>query len=369
MDAVRRLTIVLFLLYGFLLAIGLMGSAFQAMGSSMAGGLFSGIGNPFAALMVGILATVLVQSSSVTTSTIVAMVGAGQLSLEMAVPMVMGANIGTTVTSTIVSLGSVRRTQEFRRAFACATVHDVFNILAVVVFLPLELATGYLRTSAQWVASQLASDSSSVDATFHSPVKIAVKAGTKWVRAGLESTGLEGTLLEALVLTFSLGLIFFCLIKITTTMRTLLVERIESSINSMLARAGVLGILVGAALTIAVQSSSITTSMLVPLAGAGILTLRNAYPIVLGCNLGTTVTALLASLATGSEAALAIALVHLMFNLCGTILFYWVPGFRSLPPFLAVRVADAATRNKLWVFVFGFALFVVIPAAGIFLFK
>jgi sodium-dependent phosphate cotransporter len=369
----RRLVTVLLLLYGFLLAIGLMSSAFKAMGSDTAGGLFGGIDNPFAALLVGILATVLVQSSSVTTSTIVALVASGELGLAMAVPMVMGANIGTTVTNTLVSIGSVRRSVEFKRAFACATVHDVFNILAVIVFLPLELMTGYLRTSATWLAGQIASDGGSVDATFKSPVKVAVKAGTKWVRSIIEGTGLEGMILELLVLGFAVGLIFFCLVRITKTMRGLLVERIESSINRMLSRSGVIGILVGAVLTLAVQSSSITTSMLVPLAGAGILSLRNAYPIVLGCNLGTTGTALLASLAAAGEpagaAALAIAFVHLFFNVSGTVLFYAVPGVREIPGALAMRLADMATNNKLWLLAYGVVLFVLIPVVGIFLFK
>jgi len=372
-QSLRRIMVVLVLLYGFLLAIGLMSSSFKALGSSTAGGLFDGIDNPFVALLVGILATVLVQSSSVTTATIVALVGTGELGLAMAVPMVMGANIGTTVTNTLVSVGSVRRSHEFKRAFACATIHDVFNILAVIVFLPLELMTGYLRTTASWIAGHLASNGGGVDATFKSPIKVAVKAGTKWVRSGFELTGLEGTILEVFVLAGALGLIFFCLIKITKTMRGLLVERIESSINRMLGRSGALGILVGAVLTVAVQSSSITTSMLVPLAGAGILSLRNAYPIVLGCNLGTTATALLASLAAAGEpagqAALAIALVHLLFNLSGTVLFYAVPVVRDVPAVVATRLAEMATVNKMWLAIYGVTLFVFVPVAGIFLFK
>jgi sodium-dependent phosphate cotransporter len=372
-ESWRRLATVLVLLYGFLLAIGLMSSAFKSLGADTAGGLFAGIDNPFVALLVGILATVLVQSSSVTTSTIVALVGAGELPLEMAVPMVMGANIGTTVTNTLVSIGSARRAREFQRAFACATVHDVFNILAVIVFLPLELMTGYLRSTADWLATLLTSNSASVDATFTSPVKVAVKAGVNWVRSGFEATGLTSTLLEVCVLAGALALIFFCLIRITKTMRSLLVERIESSINRVLGRSGVLGILVGCGLTIAVQSSSITTSMLVPLAGAGILSLRNAYPIVLGCNLGTTATAMLASMAAAGEpagqAALAVALVHLLFNLSGVTLFYAVPMVRDIPIELSIRLAKLATANKAWLAVYGLTLFVAIPVAGIFLFK
>jgi sodium-dependent phosphate cotransporter len=109
--------------------------------------------------------------------------------------------------------------------------------------------------------------------------------------------------------------------------------------------------------------------MLVPLAGAGILSLQNAYPIVLGCNIGTTTTALLASLATGSPMALAIAVVHLLFNLLGTVIFYGLPGVRRIPPAIASRLAEVAARNKAWLAVYAVGLFVLVPLAGILLFK
>jgi sodium-dependent phosphate cotransporter len=364
-----RLALLFVLLYGFLSAIGLMEGAFKVLGAGTTGGLFEGIDNPFAALLVGVLATVLVQSSSVTTSTVVALVGSGQLGLEMAVPMVMGANIGTTVTNTLVSMSSVRRSLEFQRAFACATVHDVFNILAVVTLLPLELATGYLRTSATWLASRIGSAEPAVDATFKSPIKAAVKAGAKQIESWIGSLGLEGAWLGWVTLAVAIVLIFFCLTRIMRVMRALLSTQIEASLNRALARSGLLGILIGTVLTIAVQSSSITTSMMVPLAGAGILSLSNAYPIVLGCNLGTTTTALLASLATTSQTALAIALVHLLFNLSGTLLFYGLPFMRRLPLGGAQRLALAATHNKLWLLFYAVVVFVLFPLAGILIFK
>src|SRR3546814_15603168 len=84
----------------------------------------------------------------------------------------MGANIGTTVTSTLAALGHVRRPQEFRGAFAAATVHDMFNLLAVVVLLPLELATGILESSAKWLSERLVGADG---ATFESPIKAVVE--------------------------------------------------------------------------------------------------------------------------------------------------------------------------------------------------
>ena len=123
-GAILRAVLVLALLYLFLVAIEVLGSSFKSLGADTAEKLITSFTNPFAGLAGGILATVLVQSSSVTTSTIVGLVGQNALPLSVAVPMIMGANNGTTVTNTIVSLGHITRNNEFKRAFAGATVHD-----------------------------------------------------------------------------------------------------------------------------------------------------------------------------------------------------------------------------------------------------
>ena len=103
---------------------------------------------PMVALFIGIFATVLFQSSSTTTSLIVGMVSTGIIGLTNAIPMIMGANIGTTVTNTIVSIGHIRRGNEFKRAFAASTVHDFFNMMAVVILFPIEMLFHPLEKSA-----------------------------------------------------------------------------------------------------------------------------------------------------------------------------------------------------------------------------
>ncbi len=360
-----RILLLLGLLFGFLVAIGLMSSAFKILGEGHAGGLFEGVSGPFAALAVGILGTVLVQSSSVTTSTIVALCGSGQLDLSIAVPMIMGANIGTTVTNTLVSVGSVRRSAEFNRAFACATVHDIFNYCAVALLLPLELATGVMERSAIWLTDFV---SMGDGVKYKSPIKGAVKGGTKFIQSLLEDMGLTGGGLATALLVCALLMIFLCLNHITKNMRALLVARIEASLNSVLGRSGLLGMVAGLLITVSVQSSSITTSLLVPLCAAGILTLRNAYPITLGANIGTTVTALLASMAADSSLGLTIALVHLLFNMLGTLIFYPIPALREIPLRGARRLAALATKNKLWLLVYVLVAFVAVPGAAILFF-
>jgi len=140
-----RIFTVLVALYFFLVSLSLMGDGFTALSGKGAGELFVGNDSPIVGLMVGILATVLVQSSSTTTSIIVVLVANEIVEVTTAIPMVMGANIGTSVTNTIVSLGFADNTEAYRRGFAGATVHDMFNYLNVLLFLPLELLVSAIR--------------------------------------------------------------------------------------------------------------------------------------------------------------------------------------------------------------------------------
>ena len=368
-SVMLRVAFVLVLLYLFLVAIQMMGGSIKMMGKDTSQGLFTGVNNPFAGLAVGILATVLVQSSSTTTSTIVALVGGGSLTVTQAVPMIMGANIGTTVTNTLVSLGHMRKSQAFQRAFSAATVHDFFNLLCVATLLPLEIATGFLSKSAEWLTSLMLGPPGTEltvggGLSYKSPIKVAVKTAFKAVQGVLEDFGLTGNTLAVAILVIGIALTFLCLILITKNMRALISGPLEKALNRSLGRSGLLGMGLGILITAAVQSSSITTSLLVPLCAAGILSLENAFPIMLGANIGTTVTALLASLGTDERGGLTIALVHLGFNLCGVLLFYPVRRLRMIPIRAARSLARRASRNPVWVLGYVVGVFVVMPIAG-----
>lgn len=364
-----RWSLLLGLLFVFLVAIEVMSKAIQLLaGSGLAGdggtNFFAEVQNPFAGLAVGVLATVLLQSSSTTTATIVAVVGSGALSIEDAVPMIMGANIGTTITNTIVSLGSLRRRAEFRRAFAAGTVHDFFNMLCVLTLLPFELATRVLSRSAAWLAERF---SGSGGGAFESPIKGSIKFVQRGIFDGLQGAGLSGKALSGIALAVGVGLTFLSLVFITRTMRQLLAGRIERAMNRALETSGVLPMAIGAGLTVAVQSSSITTSMLVPLCASGVLSLAHAYPIVLGANIGTTGTALIACAAQEGSAALTIAFVHLLFNLGGVLLFYPIPALRRVPIRLALGLATLADRSRWWVAGYVIGMFFVLPFLGWFI--
>ncbi len=362
-STAARAALVVALLYLFLTGVELLSGGFKTMGAGFVDGLFEGVSNPVAGLFVGLLATVLVQSSSVSTSVIVGLVASGVVGADEAVPMIMGANLGTTVTNTLASLGHMRRDMEFRRAFAAATVHDFFNILAVIVFLPLELATGYLSSTAGWITEQVIGSSG---AEFNSPLKAAVKMPAGWVKDLLSGLGAGGNWMGGLMILIGLVFIFLALAYITRNMRLLVADRVEAAINRTLgAGSGLVAILLGAIITVSVQSSSITTSVLVPLAASGVLTLENIYPVTLGANVGTTVTALLAALATGNPAAVTVAVVHTLFNVSGIALFYPIRALRRIPLRLAAGLADVAAERRSTAIVYALGMFVVIPLIGV----
>lgn len=359
-----RLGEVLVLLYVFLVGVNGLSKGFQALGGGLLDSFFTATDNPFMGLMVGILATTLVQSSSVTTAMIVGFVAApdNPLPIVNAVPMIMGANIGTTVTNTIAALAHMGRKEEFRRAFAVATCHDFFNYLAVFILLPLELLTGVLQKTATALVSLIGGFGG---AEYDSPIKGAIKAGSEPIKAVIDAVIPSAGFAAVVFIVVSGILIFAALLLIVKVMRSAMVRHVEAMVSRVFGRNVILAMIVGVVVTVMVQSSSITTSLLVPLAGAGILKLRQAFPITLGANIGTTVTALLAALAATDEnasAGLTIALVHLLFNLSGTVLIYPIKQIRNIPLAAARKMADIAVESRKWALVYILLMFYALPA-------
>ena len=236
--------------------------------------------------------------------------------------MIMGANIGTTVTNTIVSIGHIQRGNEFRRAFQAATIHDFFNLLAVLVLFPIEYFFGILEKTATGLGTLLFGTISSEE-VFQSPIKAAVKWGSKKV----QHLSFDNDILFIII---SVLITFFMLYAIVKLLRSLVLEKVEAFFDTYIFKTALRAMVFGILLTISVQSSSITTSTIVPLAGAGVLSLRQIYPFTLGANIGTTVTALLASLTLNATAMVA-AFAHLFFNIYGIIIIFLNPFLKELP--------------------------------------
>ena len=355
-------------MFAFLLGVKGLGDGFKLLGNDLIQGFFTATDDPFVGLIIGLLATTLVQSSSVTTAMIVGLVAVpdNPLPLANAVPMIMGANIGTTVTSTMVSLAHMGRKEEFQRAFPVAICHDVFNYLIVLVLLPIEIATGFLQKTATFIATSLEGVGGF---RYESPLRSLLDAGFVPIRGLVEAFFSTQNVQAALLMILAVCFIFFSLFFLVRTMRSLVHARVEASVNKALGSSAILSMAVGMMVTVMVQSSSITTSLLVPLGGAGILKLRDAFPITIGANMGTTITALLAALAVSgpnATAGLEIAVVHLLFNICGTAIIYPVETIRRVPLAIAQGLTRVAVRSRKTTVVAVAALFYGVPALILF---
>lgn len=436
---IGKVVLLLCFLYIFICSLSFLGDAFKLLGGKAAGKAFAEnriLSNPVAGLMIGVMATVLLQSSSTTTSIVVSMVGGGNLlKVSLAIPIVMGANIGTSVTNTIVSIGQITNKNDFRRAFAGATVHDVFNWLTVLVLLPLEVITGYLEKLSGVIVDsmnlqtnkagkvdflkvitkpftkliiqidkkvieniatgKLKDDSASIikhvccdkmknktieviNGTLVEQVKT-VKVNCGSCKFLFESVSRDGgwsdAAVGAVLLVIALVLLCSCLVAIVKLLHSLLRGQMAHVIRKFINAdfpgvcgyfTGYIAILVGAGMTVLVQSSSIFTSSLTPLVGIGVLTVERMYPLTLGANIGTTATSVLAAFAQDANKlrdSLQIALCHLFFNISGIILFFPLPFFR--PPIKAAKFLGTQTAKYRWFAILYLILaFFLLPAAG-----
>ena len=354
------------LVYLLISSVGMIGAGFKGATKGQASDLFQFATNPFTGLIIGILATAMIQSSSTVTSIIVGLV-AGGLPVETAVPMIMGANIGTTITNTIVSLGHVRKKKEFRRAFASATVHDFFNVMAVVIFLPIEIIFHPLSKVGGFFAEMfVGGENMSVKGLNF------IKPATKPVIELFTSisNALSEDIASYLLIFFGIGIIFLAITVIGKLLKKLMVGRAKVIMHNAIGKGPVTGIFSGAVITVLVQSSSTTTSLMVPLAGTGVFRLKQIYPFTLGANIGTTITALLAATAISGETAvfaLQIALVHLIYNTSAVLLIYGIKNVRVLPIRGALWIARTASENKMIALFYIVGVFFIIPALLIFI--
>jgi len=349
-------------LYLFFLCIELMGGSFKLIGKETARELLQVTDNPLVGLFLGILATSIIQSSSTSTAIVVGMVAAGTLSIEQAVPMVMGANIGTTVTNTIVSLGHIRMRKEFELAFSGATVHDFFNIFVVIILFPIEIMFHPTQKMATYFSELMVGVEGT---TFHSPLKAIVKPSADAVTSAGQYLISNNQVLGVILIIAALAMLIFALSRMVKIMRGAVAKKLELIVDRYLFTSTTRALVIGTLVTALVQSSSVTTSVVIPLLGTGIVRLETVFPYMLGANIGTTITAILAAMVTGNPAAVTIALEHLIFNLLGTFLFLplrWIPIW-------AAKTLSRATAKRRWIaLVYVVLVFFAFPGILILLF-
>jgi len=354
MTGIAKGLAIIGLVYLFLLSITLIGDTFKLMGKGFAEKIMNGVSNSFVGVFVGMLVTAIVQSSSLTTSLVVSMVAGNVLTIPLAIPIVMGANIGTTITNVLVSLGHIGKKEEFERAFAAATMHDFFNILTVILIFPLQYFFNILGVSATFVAKGFENIGG---LKFVNPLGKILEPVAHFVISFFPQHIWINIIIAFIIL-------FFALTYIVKIIKSLVLAKVEVLFDQYIFKNATRAFGIGLVLTATVQSSSITTSLAVPLAAAGVLTQKKIFPYAVGANIGTTITSFLAALATNSVGAITIAFSHTLFNVLGACIFL---PLQKIPITLARLLARLTLINRLFAVLYIAVVFFVVPIIIIFL--
>ncbi|EQC30235.1 hypothetical protein SDRG_12085 [Saprolegnia diclina VS20] len=375
-------------LYFFMVAVKWIGESFSLLLGCEAKSAFAFADNPIAGLMVGVVSTAMLHSSGTVTSITVALVGAKGLTVRQGVPIIMGANVGTCVTCIMVAFAQMGKRDQFERAMAAATVHDMYNIWSVIVLFPIELvfhplellsmsmsggkANAYFESPVDIIVNPLAQQLIRVDKSMIEKVSLGKVTCEKAVflkggafLSSYKSGSMSGGAIGGICLAIGFTLLVMSLVSLVYMLQKLFRGSAQKTIRKALDFNGYVNIFLGTLITFCVHSSTVVTSTLTPMAGLGLITLEQVYPIVIGANLGTTVTALLASWVTGSPDAVAIALVHFWFNIWGIFLFYPIPITRKPILDWARRLAFYSARWPMVAGLFLMLLFLIVPGIAL----
>jgi sodium-dependent phosphate cotransporter len=356
------------LIYLLVCAVSIISRGFAGLSADAAHSMFDFAQNPWVGLFVGVLGTVLIQSSTTTTAIAVTAVGAGALPVHAAIPIIIGANLGTTVTPTLVALTYMGNRDEFRRALATSTIHDFYNWLALLIFFPVELFWHPLERISGALTNALYDTGWLPDPARFNVIRVATRPVE---HAVIKATShLSTTLGPLFTIVIGAALILAAVHFLGKLLKLLMVGRARDILTKAVGRNAYLAMASGMGVTVLTQSSTITNSVLVPFAGAGILTPAQVYPVTVGANLGTTFTVVLAAFAVvGQDAKIGVqaAFVHLLYNVFSIVAIYVIPILRPVPLFCAQTLARVAADRKWVIAVYLITGFIVLPALVIIL--
>lgn len=353
----RQVLAIIGITIAFFVSIQLLGVSFRYLGQDIIATINLATANPYIGLFIGLLTTAILQSSSTTTSMAVAAVASGSITLPNAIPIVMGANIGTTLTSTIVSMSYITKAAEFKKALSAGVSHDIFNILVVFILFPLEIKYSLLTNLSQQLTDL-----------------ISVNKGDGGLGSSFFDFSLVGNLLEKLVnligpfisVILSIVLLFATVKAISSILYKRMVGETQDQFKMVVFNNTFRSFGWGMLLTSIVQSSSLTTSLIVPLVATSKVKLKRAFQFILGANLGTTITAMLAAIFK-SESAISLAFAHFLFNAIGVIIFLAIPYISDVPTFLAKKLGSLTLRYRVAGFAYIIIIFFLLPFTLIYL--
>ena len=220
--------------------------------------------------------------------------------------------------------------------------------------LPLEIMFGLLAKSANFLGNLFFTEIS--EEPFKSPIKQAVSWGVNQVKALIHTMSDSDWVLLVVSVIITLVMLF----SIVKLLRSMVLSKVEAFFDKYIFKTVMRSIAFGFCLTVLVQSSSITTSVIVPLAGAGVLSLRQIFPFTLGANIGTTITSIMAALVL-NPIAMVVAFSHLLFNVLAIVIIYPIKPLRDIPLRCAEKIAELSVKNKMIPLLYLGIVFVLIP--------
>jgi solute carrier family 34 (sodium-dependent phosphate cotransporter) len=343
----------------FLFALEVMVSSLSHLGPGLSQTILFATTNPFVGLFIGLLVTAIIQSSSTTTALVVALVASTSMTLESAIPIIMGANIGTTITAMIVSLGFLPRKKEFKRATAASSYHVFFNLLTTLILFPLEYSYGFLSKLSLQVSTSF----------IHAPFSPFQSAGNSLSFIDRLVEYMADVVPTPFIISgFALLLLFTSILMFRKLISDLMKAKSPEAFARFFFMSPWKSFGWGVITTAAIRSSTITTSVVVPIVAKKIAKLRQAAPFIMGANVGTTITAIIAAVFHGTTpSAVSIAFAHFLFNFLGVILFMFIPGIKAIPINLSEGLGRLSMRYRIAGVIFLLLIFFVIPFSLIYL--
>ncbi|GMR60966.1 hypothetical protein PMAYCL1PPCAC_31161, partial [Pristionchus mayeri] len=408
-----KIMAILAVIFLYLCTLSTLATAFTLLSSRGLGKYIrdsSLIRDPASALIVGMLITVVLQSSTTFTNVLVSMVAANMITVHMAIPMMIGSELGTSFVNGLISLTYAGDRESFKRAFSAAILGDVLNICVILVVLPIELTTAMIENLSWKIVDPLISEQGlsfktieiltdpinrfvlevdepglrnatmsdeylPADHTFI--LKCSFPNGSRiyncpYSHPFVHTTWSDDTVAKVVVIC-SIGVLIFCLFAIVALINHIMRGRVKEAVQRLIEKecpgrwkwaTGYIIMAVGFGFTMLLQSNSVFSSSLTPLAGAGVVSLEKLYALTMGSNIGTTFSGVLAAMAADPsrfEKALHMAVCQVIYNIIGTLLFYPIKPMRKIPLRLAGQIGECTAHYRWFILLYLFVLFILVP--------
>ncbi|KAI6234525.1 hypothetical protein M3Y99_00805000 [Aphelenchoides fujianensis] len=411
------------IIFCFICSLGLLTDAFKLIGVRGIGHTIKSsslIQNPVSASILGMMSTLVLQNGSTLVSILVGMVASGLITVHHALPIIIGSEMGASLTNALISLAQSGDRNKFRRSFAAATMNDAFNILNYMVLLPSEISFGVIEKLSGMMVQPLVGTKGAelktlnllTDPLLEEIVHIDDEAINAAIAAGenhsipigrdtfifrcvdLDTKEIDpncpydhlfaysfwsDAFIGSVLLAFAIFALICCLVGIVQTMQSLLAGRVAVLARRLLDQecphpfeflTGYLVMLVGALIVfvLQVQSNTVLRSALTPLVGIGVVTLDRLYPLLLGerqhrQQFYLAYWRLCSADPIKLKETLQIALCETLCNIFGVLAFYPIPFFRKLPMRVAMTLGDLTATYRWFSLVYIALFFFITPAS------